>query len=202
MKIKICGIRRKEDIAYVNELKPDYVGFIFAKSTRQVRPHEAKELIDLLDKSIKKVGVFVNEDKESIKQIARDCSLDVLQLHGDEKPEFIIDFKEEIWKSFSIKDEESLKNIDCYKVEGYLLDTFIDGKRGGTGENFNWDLVPHLHKERFIILAGGLNIQNINRAIERVRPHVVDINSGIEIDGYKDFNKMKAIIERVREVYG
>ncbi len=132
MKIKICGIRRKEDVAYVNELRPDYAGFIFAKSKRQVSPYEAKELVGLLDKGIKKVGVFVNEDKKIIKQIAKDCSLDVLQLHGDEKPEFIIGFKEEVWKSFSIKDEKSLKNID----------------------------------------------------------------------GYKDFNKMKAIIERVRETYG
>ncbi len=198
MKIKICGLRREEDINYVNELKPDYVGFIFAKSKRQITPYKAKKLIEQLDKSIKKVGIFVNEDKENVKQIAKDCNLDVLQFHGDEQPDDIIGFEQEIWKSFNIKDENSFKHMENYNVDGYLLDTFVEGQRGGTGKAFNWDLISHSNKERFIILAGGLNFENIDVAIKKVKPQVVDVNSGIEVDGCKDFNKMKTIIEKVR----
>lgn len=203
MKIKMCGLQRKEDIDYVNKLKPDYVGFIFAQSKRQVSPHRAKQLIEKLDKKIRKVGVFVNESKENVRRIAKDCKLDILQFHGYENPEFIMDFKKitfekEVWKSFSIKDKNSLKYMNDYKVDGYLLDTFVEGQRGGSGVAFNWDLVSHLSKEKFIILAGGLNIENIDKAIKKVKPQVLDISSGLEVNGYKDFNKMKAIMEKVR----
>lgn len=198
MKIKICGLRREQDINYVNELKPDYVGFVFANSKRQISPHKAKKLIEQLDTSIKKVGVFVNEDKEYIKYIAESCNLDILQFHGDEKPKDLRGFNQEIWKSFSIKDKSSFKQLEDYKVDGYLLDTFLDGKRGGTGKVFDWTLIPHSYRDKFIILAGGLNFENIDMAIEKVKPKVVDINSGIEINGYKDFTEMKKIIEKAR----
>ena len=198
MEIKICGLRREEDIDYVNKLEPDYVGFIFAKSKRQVTPYRAKKLIGELDKGIKRVGVFVNQNKEHIKQIAKICNLDVLQFHGDEKPGDIMGFEQKVWKSFSIKDESSFKHMEYYDVNGYLLDTFVEGKKGGTGKAFNWDLIYCLNKERFIILAGGLNFENIDVAIKKVRPQVVDISSGVEVGGCKDFNKMKRIIEKVR----
>ncbi|MCK9267479.1 MAG: phosphoribosylanthranilate isomerase [Alkaliphilus sp.] len=202
MEIKICGLRREEDIDYVNKLKPDYVGFVFAKSKRQVTPYKAKKLIEELDKSIKKVGVFVNQNKEHIKQIAKICNLDVLQFHGDEKPGDIVGFEQKVWKSFSIKDKSSFKYMKYYDVNGYLLDTFIEGKKGGTGKVFDWDLISCLNKDGFIILAGGLNSENIDVAIKKVRPQVVDISSGVEVDGHKDFNKMKRIIEKARDKKG
>lgn len=202
MKIKICGLRRKEDIGYVNKLKPDYVGFIFAPSKRQVSLYRARDLIRGLDQGIKKVGVFVNESRERVEEIGEACRLDILQFHGEEGVDLVTGFKRDVWKAFSIKDENSLKDIGSYRVDGYLLDSFYEGKRGGTGKTFNWDLVAHLHREKFIILAGGLNLDNIGRAIARVRPQVVDLNSGVETGGYKDFNKMKTIIEKLREGYG
>lgn len=199
MKIKICGLRREEDIVCVNKLKPDYVGFIFAKSKRQVTVSEAKKLVGNLDKDIKKVGVFVNSDIKIVKNISEICSLDILQFHGDETSEYINKFQQETWKSFNIKDKNSLDELNNYKVDGYLLDSFVHGERGGTGKAFDWELINLSKREKFIILAGGLCFENISLGIEKISPNVVDINSGVEINGYKDFNKMKKIIKKVRE---
>lgn len=199
-KVKICGLRRREDILYVNELKPDYVGFVFAKSKRQIDKYRAKELIDGLDKSIKTAGVFLNNTADAVKEISKFCSLDIIQLHGDESPEYCGLFNREVWKAFRVKDEGSLKVLDKYKTYGYLLDTYVKGAYGGTGEIFNWNLASKTRSERFIILAGGLNYGNVNEAINLVKPSVVDVSSGVEIDGYKDFNRMKKFIERVRKI--
>jgi len=199
MRIKICGLRREEDIDYVNKLKPDYVGFIFAKSKRQVSVQQGMELAKKVARGIKKVGVFVNSPTKEVKEIARICELDVLQFHGEEEPDSIQNYHQDVWKAFRIKDENSFKRLDEYSVKGYLLDTFMDGEIGGTGRTFDWSLIPDVHKEKFIILAGGLVLENIISAIDMVHPHVVDINSGVEINGYKDFNKMKEIIEKVRK---
>lgn len=197
-KIKICGLKREEDILYVNQLKPDYVGFVFAPSKRQIDSYQAKELIDILDKDIKTVGVFLNTPFEKVKEIAEYCNLDIIQLHGDESPEYCNAFDREVWKAFRIKDTNSIKNIDDYTTNGYLLDTYVKGEFGGTGETFNWDLVATLSSKKQVILAGGLTESNINEAIQIVKPHVVDISSGVETNGYKDFYKMKKFIERVR----
>ena len=199
MRIKICGLRRKEDIDYVNKLKPDYAGFIFAKSKRQVSVQQGMELAKKVTKGIKKVGVFVNSPIKEVAEIARICELDVLQFHGEEEPYSIEKYHQDVWKAFRIKDQNSFKRLDEYSVKGYLLDTFMDGEMGGTGRVFDWSLIPNVHKEKFIILAGGLMVENIISAIDMVQPHVVDINSGVEINGYKDFNKMKEIIEKVRK---
>ncbi len=199
-KVKICGLRRREDILYVNELKPDYVGFVFAKSKRQIDKYRTKELIDGLDKSIKTVGVFLNNTADAVKEISKFCNLDIIQFHGDESPEYCGLFNREVWKAFRVKDEDSLKALDKYKTYGYLLDTYVKGAYGGTGEIFNWNLASKTRAERFIILAGGLNYGNVDEAINLVKPSVVDVSSGVEIDGYKDFNRMKKFIERVRKI--
>lgn len=198
MKVKICGLRREEDINYVNELKPDYVGFVFAKSKRQVTPYQGKKLIEKLDKSIKRVGVFVNSPMEEVKKIANICDLDILQFHGEESPGTLKEFQQQVWKAFRIKDDNSFKKLDNYSVEGYLLDTFVEGEEGGTGRIFDWQLIPPIQKKKFFILAGGLTVENIERAIKQVKPKVVDVSSGVEVNGYKDFNKMKKFIEKVR----
>ncbi len=197
-KVKICGLKREEDILYVNELQPDYVGFVFTKSTRQIDKYKAKELIDILDKNIKKVGVFLNNSFEEVNEIARYCDLDILQFHGDESPIYCNRFDYEIWKAFRIRDETSLKKLESYPVKGFLLDTFVKGQYGGTGKIFNWDIVSDINKDKFIILAGGLKCENIKKAIKTVKPHVVDLSSGVEVNGVKNFEKIKKIIESVR----
>lgn len=199
-KIKICGLKCENDILYVNKLRPDYVGFVFAKSKRQVDKYLAKELISGLNRNIKTVGVFLNNTIDTVKEISEFCKLDVIQLHGDESPEYCSLFDKEAWKALRVKDEGSLKELNLYNTNGYLLDTYIKGVYGGTGEAFNWSLASRASKNRFIILAGGLSSQNIEKAIDIVKPSVVDVSSGIETNGYKDFDKMQKFIEKVRRI--
>ncbi len=198
MEIKICGLKRERDIEYVNILKPDYVGFVFARSQRQVSPSWAKKLIEKLDGDIKKVGVFVDLPLGQVKEIGRLCSLDILQFHGGESPEMLNNLEEEVWKAFKIKDSTSFDQLDQYHVEGYLLDSFVKGQEGGTGKSFDWNLIPSLLEEKFLVLAGGLNIANIDKAISGIKARVVDVSSGVEVGGYKDFKKMKNFIKKIR----
>jgi phosphoribosylanthranilate isomerase len=201
-KIKICGLRRAEDIEAVNKNLPDYVGFIFAESKRKVSKEKAKELIDKLDKRIKTVGVFVNERKEDAEETAKYCSLDILQFHGEETAEYCDQFRVryEIWKAFSVKDRGIEGRLIEYKghTDLCLLDAYNKGVRGGSGKIFNWDLIEGISKEYKIALAGGITSKNISGAIEKVRPHIIDLSSGVETDGFKDEEKIKEIIQKIR----
>ena len=197
-KIKICGLKREEDIQYVNELLPDYVGFVFAKSPRQVNADRARELMRSLNKNIKKVGVFLNMEKEEVSHIAESCGLDVLQFHGEETPDYCHSFQQEVWKAFRIKDKNSLKEVEKYVVDGYLLDTYTFGQYGGSGRTFSWELGRLLKKPKLLILAGGLQPNNVVKAIEALEPDVVDVSSGVEEDGAKSFEKMKQFIKNGR----
>ena len=199
-RIKICGLKSKQDIEYANQLKPDYVGFVFAPSSRQIDLYRAKELIKKLDKSIKKAGVFLNTPVSEVKEIAKHCNLDILQFHGDEDPAYCQSFDQEVWKGFRIKDNESLKQLAAYSVDGFLLDTFVKGQYGGTGKAFCWDMVSDISQDQFVILAGGLTGENVKQAIQAAHPKIVDVSSGVEINGLKDFEKMKKFIENVREI--
>lgn len=199
--IKICGLRRYEDIDYVNKLKPEYIGFVFTKSKRQIDPYMVRRLVNSLNKDIKKVGVFLNHSIKEVKEIEKLCNLDILQFHGDESPSYCNCFENEVWKSFLVKDEKSLGLLEKYKVDKYLLDTWIEGEVGGTGKRFNWELAKEISKTKSIVLAGGLYSENIKNAIQIVRPTVVDVSSGVETDGYKDYGKMKDFIEKVRRYF-
>lgn len=236
-KIKICGLKRLEDIDYVNELMPDYVGFVFAESKRQVNLEKAKELIEKLNKNIKTVGVFVNEDIKKVKEIAGNLKLDVLQFHGQENEEYFSKLKEfKLWKSISIKVDLTQFNTDTqkenadlldfnkinhenssdfynleeyqrdldklnqYNIEAILLDSSVKGVQGGTGVSFDWQVIPKLTIEKKLILAGGLNYDNVSEAVNEVRPFAVDVSSGVETEGVKDFNKIKTFIEKVRNI--
>lgn len=208
--IKICGLRRYEDICYANEFFPDYIGFVFSKSRRQVAKEFARELGCILDPKIKKVGVFVNEQPEEVINIAEFCSLDCIQLHGDETNDYIRDLKNlvqkrslnlEIWKSFKIKNTESLKELESFEfkdIDGILLDTFVEGSYGGTGKSFDWNIARQARKFGKIILAGGLNSENIIEAIKQADPMVVDVSSGVETNGFKDREKIKAFINSIK----
>lgn len=212
-KIKICGLTRKEDIAYVNELLPDYVGFVFAKSKRQVTLEKAKGLADLLDRRIKTVGIFVNEDVKKVRSTAEYLKLNILQFHGSEDEHYIKEFGDfSIWKSLSIEAQkknllpedqnsyqQKLNIIEKYDIDGILLDSSTIGAAGGTGVSFDWSIVKKIKACKPLILAGGLKVENIQKAIEIAEPYVVDVSSGVEEHGVKNFNKINEFIKRVRE---
>lgn len=197
--IKICGLKTKEDILYANRLKPDYVGFVFAKSSREVTLSRAKELIKELDENIKKVGVFLNAPTSKVNKIASDCQLDVLQFHGDENPLYCNSFNLQVWKAFRIKDLDDLNLFKNYYVSGLLLDTYVKGEYGGTGKSFHWEIAKDIGKHQFVILAGGLTSENVAEAIQMIHPKIVDVSSGVETNGQKDFEKMRNFIENVRK---
>ena len=199
--VKICGVTRECDIDWLNRYLPDYAGFVFAESKRKISPENAEKLIKKLDKKIKKVGVFVNADKEEIIKIADYCHLDIIQLHGDEEPEYILELNQklknkkiEIWKAIRVKDKESINSMKDFTPDVFVLDTYIKGSYGGAGKKFNWGLALEGKKYGKIILAGGLNKENVEEAIKTVKPFAVDVSSGVESDGRKDEKKIKDFI--------
>jgi len=196
IKVKICGITRLCDIDAVNDVKPDYVGFVFANSRRQVTFEQANELRKNLAKDIIPVGVFVNETIENISQLVRDDIIKMVQLHGMEKVEYIAKLKElinvPIIKAVSVKHSKDVQKWEATTAD-YLL---LDNESGGTGQTFNWDLIGKTTKPYF--LAGGLCVNNITNAISKTTPFAVDVSSGVETDGSKDPIKIKEFIRRVR----
>ena len=183
-KIKFCGIRRLEDVTYMNEFMPDYVGFVFAPSRRQVSPAVAMALGQELHSDIKRVGVFVNEPIDKLIQTAQTAQLDVLQLHGDEDCSYM-DKLHETLKQETLSDK-------------LLLDSFTTLTYGGSGKVANWEIIQTAKIEKPFFLAGGLTSQNIVEGIKTVQPYGVDLSGGIETDGCKDRNKIARIIELVR----
>lgn len=197
-KIKICGIKTKEEVMMLNNYPVDYLGFIFAKSKRQVTLNQAMMLRKLVRSDIKVVGVFVDEAPQKINQIADTCRLDIVQLHGHEDDVYCSQMKVPKWKSIGVKDASSLQQIGAYhQIDGILLDTYQKGVSGGTGKTFRWDLVKGLAKQHFVILAGGLNPDNITSAIKAVKPHVLDVNSGVETNLIKDEQKIRALFHAI-----
>lgn len=194
-KIKICGIRRFEDIEYLNELQPEYVGFVFAKSKRRVDKVHAFNLIKNLSGYIKKVGVFVDEDPAVVAEIAKRLKLQVLQFHGHENQEYINKFKGyEIWKVLKINSLESISEIRNYKCSKFLLDNSI----AGSGESFKWELAEKKVDGSSIMLAGGLTNENVEQGIVKLKPYGVDVSSGVETHGFKDYVLIKKFIRKVR----
>jgi phosphoribosylanthranilate isomerase len=201
MKIKICGIRRPEDIEIVNEFLPDYIGFILVPaSKRYVSPEKIVELKKNLDPRIKTVGVVVNESVEKLGEIRKICGLDVIQLHGEESPEFCKELGGRIWKAIRVKDEDCVEILEKYAeyTELLLLDTYVEGTHGGTGQAFDWDLIDFLSADYNIGLAGGITRENAALAKKKVEPELIDVASGSETDGVKDREKIKDIIQIIR----
>ena len=201
VKIKICGITNLDDALFAHSLGVEALGFVFATSKRRITAVDASKIIDKLPQSILKVGVFVNEEEKRIREILEFCYLDVLQFHGEEPPSYINRFREKTIKSFRIKDELSLKSIPEYKADAYLLDTYSPLAHGGTGKTFNWNVAIEAKKFGPIILSGGLNPNNVQEAIEKVRPCAVDVSSGVESSpGKKDKKKLEEFVKRVRGI--
>ena len=192
MKIKFCGLRRLEDIAAVNELKPDFAGFILAKGfKRTITPDTVSELGKLLDPEIKKVGVFVNDDVETVADLVNKGIIDLAQLHDNEGEAYITKLRTlcnaQIIKAFKIKTEEDVIRAETSRADHILLDAGT-----GEGKTFEWQLIKEL--KRPYILAGGLGPDNISEALSTLHPWGVDVSSGIETNGYKDPEKMKEFI--------
>ncbi len=201
-KIKICGITNKEDAIEASRLDVDILGFNFYRKTkRYVEPKIAKDIINELPQSIAKAGVFVDEDAEKVLEIAESCSLDMLQFHGDEKADYCARFEGsyKVIKAFRIKDKNSLKNVNDYDVDFYLLDTYSDKSKGGTGESFDRGIIEGFEFLKPVILSGGLTPANVASAMRSIAPYGVDVASGVEKSpGKKDLNLMKKFVENVR----
>ena len=197
-RIKICGIRREEDCAYVNEARPDYIGFIFwPKSFRYVNLNQAKALREKIDPSIISVGVFVDESLETIMEIVRSGAISVVQLHGHEDEAFMEKLREklpegyEIWKAFKVRSEEDIKKALKSGADKILLDNGY-----GTGQCFDHSLIHHM--ERAYILAGGLTPENILEIKKQYDPMILDISSGVETDKVKDRDKILRAVKAAR----
>ena len=196
-KIKICGIRRPEDVEYINEYKPDYMGFIFADTRRYISPEYAKSLSEKIDKNILKVGVFVNEDIKKVASIASEGTIDIIQLHGDEDEEYISKLRmlldgAQIIKAVRVQTTEDILNADKLDVDYLLLDTYRKGIYGGTGESFGWELIPDYLEHKYF-LAGGIDATNLKDAL-KTGCYGVDISGGVETDGVKDKEKVREVI--------
>lgn len=201
-KIKICGLKRLQDIEYVNEFLPDFIGFVFAGTKRKITDEKAKELKAALNPKIKAVGIFVNDTLEHISFLANNNIIDIIQLHGDEGKEYIENLRKltdkQIIKAVRVKDSKSVTDAEVLNVDYLLLDTFSNsGEYGGTGKTFNRELIPKDISDYF--LAGGLNQNNLEEIIKEVKPYAVDLSSGVETDGFKDREKIKKVIEIVRQ---
>ena len=217
-KVKMCGISKVETIPAVVEAKPDYMGLVFAPSKRQVTVDQAKTLVEELhkqytkrynngaeqsnDDEIKTVGVFVNETLENLVSIAKEANLDAVQLHGDEDEAFIQSLKErtnvEVWKAVQIRSAADAEVWIDSSADMLLFDAYHKDERGGTGEVFDWTSLDEF--ERPFMLAGGIDGTNVARAIRTVRPYGIDISSGIETNGVKDDEKIKAFTNIVRTI--
>lgn len=221
-KVKMCGISKVETIPAVVEAKPDYMGLVFAQSKRQVTVDQAKILVselhkqyanrynrdviqwsnDVVQEFIKTVGIFVNETLDNLVTIATEVNLDAVQLHGDEDEVFIQSLKErtnvEVWKAVQIRSAADAAAWIDSSADMLLFDAYHKDERGGTGEVFDWSSLDEF--ERPFMLAGGIDSTNVARAIRTVRPYGIDISSGIETEGVKDDEKIKAFTNIVRTI--
>lgn len=200
-KIKICGLRTEADIDYVNEFKPDFIGFVFAKSKRQVTAEQAKVLRSKLSGDIIPVGVFVNEPVSNVAELINEGIIDIAQLHGDEDEAYVAELKGkltkgQIIKAVRVKSREDIEKSRNIAADYILFDTYRADAYGGTGATFNWQLLKGYDRPFF--LAGGINAENVSEAIKLTTPFAVDVSSAVETDGYKDREKIKGFIDSVR----
>lgn len=197
MKIKICGLFRNEDIGFANEAMPDYIGFVFAQSRRQVTAEKAAELKSQLNKNIQIAGVFVNNDIDFIANLVHNNIIDVIQLHGSEDENYLRCLRERVKnttviKAFTVTDSRDISEAEKFPSDFMLLD---NGK-GGTGKAFSWKLLKGNMPGR-TFLAGGINMDNIAEAVS-LSPYCIDVSSGAETNGVKDKEKMIKLVRYVR----
>jgi len=198
--VKICGIRSLEEAMMVSSLGAWAIGEVFASSPRQIEVEKAAAINHQLDAGVLRIGVFVNEKIDSVKHVAQTCSLDIIQLHGDESPEYVAELNIPVIKSFSVTGPVDPDYVKQWRPWAYLFDTFSPGVRGGSGISFNWQWLEEIKDCERVILAGGLNYENVAAAIRNVRPMAVDVSSGVEFPQRgKDPLKVKMFIQAVQE---
>ncbi|MFT4005260.1 MAG: phosphoribosylanthranilate isomerase [Lacrimispora sp.] len=201
MKIKICGLTRREDVLAVNQWKPDYAGLVFAPGKRQLTAEKARELRELLLPEIPSVGVFVNSPMESILSLAENGTVNLIQLHGDEDDAYILELKKRlpsplpIIKAVRVQRTEDMTRAEMLPADFLLFDTYIKGLYGGSGRTFDWTMIPAIKKPWF--LAGGIGFSNIKDAM-KTKAFCLDLSSSLETEGKKDPEKIKEIIQTMR----
>jgi phosphoribosylanthranilate isomerase len=203
VKVKICGITNLADGIAAVEAGADALGFVFCRqSQRCVSIEAAAAIIRALPPFVLKAGVFVNASEDFVLRAVRQAGLNLLQFHGDEPPEYCLQFGLMSMKAFRVRDAASLQLLRNYPTDAWLLDAYHPAKPGGTGETFNWDLARQAQAwGRPIFLAGGLTPENVAEAIRRARPYAVDVSTGIEAaPGRKDHAKIKAFIQAAKRV--
>jgi phosphoribosylanthranilate isomerase len=201
VQVKICGITNIDDALTSVEAGADALGFIFFRgSSRFIDPASAREIIRQVPEKVLKVGVFVNEAPEQVAKIVRETGLTAVQLHGNETPEYCDFVTSRVIKAFRIQGENSLAELSGYRASAFLLDSYVPGQPGGTGAAFNWELaIKAKDLGHPIILAGGLTPENVADAVAKVRPHMVDVSSGVELaPGRKDHQKVREFIRRAK----
>ncbi len=200
VKVKLCGLKRVEDVFAVNRAQAEYAGFVFAKSRRQVTPMLARALRRSLNDSVTPVGVFVNSPVEETAAIAQWSGMKVVQLHGDEDASYVRTLRSllpsdfEIWKAAHVRGTADIETAAATGPDKLLLDAFSPSVAGGTGEAFNWNVLKGCEMPLPFMLAGGLMPENVAEAVRRIRPYGVDVSSGVETDGVKDPEKMERFV--------
>lgn len=196
-RIKLCGLQSLNDVIAANAVQPDYIGFVFAKTSKRfITQQTAEELRKKLDRKIVVVGVFVNEPVEIVAELLNKGTIDMAQLHGNESEEYITFLRKKtdkkLIKAFSVSEAKNLQAAYSCSAD-YIL---LDSGSGGTGKSFDWSILQDFGRPYF--LAGGLNINNVSEAVSRLHPYAVDVSSGVETDGRKDDVKMAAFVNAVR----
>ncbi|NLL69664.1 MAG: phosphoribosylanthranilate isomerase [Epulopiscium sp.] len=199
VQIKICGITREEEISIINTLPIHYIGFVFAQSKRKIQPQKALRFQQQLQPHIQKVGIFMDQPISQVKEIARYCKLDIIQLHGKESDSYCKAFHLPIWKSFTIKERADIAKIknEIQKTYIHIEGILLDSRYGGSGTTFEWEWIKREAWSRKLILAGGLKKENVKKAISIVRPQIIDVSSGVEEEGVKSPRKIKEFVEVV-----
>ncbi len=199
-RVKICGIRSLEEAIAAREAGAWAIGQVFAPSPRRLEVDIAAAINRELGQSILKIGVFVNEEAENLRRIVASCRLDMVQLHGDEEPAYLEEVSVPVIKSFRVRGSLELEQLKRWRPWAYLFDSYHPGVYGGTGESFDWSFLQEIARQERIILAGGLNTENVGRAIHQLRPMAVDVSSGVEYPGGgKDPAKIREFINIVQE---
>lgn len=201
-RVKICGITNVKDARLASDAGADAIGLVFAKSPRRINVKRAREIVDAIGPWIAAVGVFVNESPSRILNIARECRLTAVQLHGDEEPEDLLRLRGlRTIKVFRV--DENLRPASAlrYRAEAYLFDTKVPNVYGGSGKTFDWSIIKPSAFERPVIVSGGLDPKNVGRAVRLVRPYGVDVSSGVESSpGKKDAKLVREFIRNAKRV--
>lgn len=200
-RVKVCGITSVDDALGVVQAGADALGFVFyEKSPRNVAPQQVAAIVSALPPFITTVGLFVNTEPEEISRIMAQTGLQVVQLHGDESPEQCHIKNYPIIKALRVRDETSLRYFEAFPVSAILLDAWSDGQYGGTGRQFDWQLLRQVRCDKPVILAGGLTPDNVRMAIRQVTPYAVDVSSGVECSpGHKDMDLVTQFIQQVKQ---